>query len=541
MKKLTDDVIRTIEQRMFNLKGKAAKAMATQLAAIFDVDITRIYHYSKDVRPQRKTRADKNIFRGFASDEELLKDVLALTIKGDFDAEHITRLIKHNKGIDVPAATIRNVLRKFRQSRRENKLNLKPYRSWEAEYPNQLHQIDTTVSQQFYLATDGSFGYDEYYYKNKDTGKKPRLVLFQLVDDHSRVKFAMFVLNNNAHAWLHALYHAWRKKPDWPFYGIPEILYSDNDSVIKSKVFKQTMRYLGRGAGMPEGIKVLSHDVGNSQAKGKVEGGFKLLQEFEKITKVCKFSSLEEANAALWDFLYGYNCRRHSTTKEMPFARWLRVSQDRLVNMPDPELFNRLQYTFVQRQLRRDVTISLNGKVWQLPQKRPFVNFVGKYIDIACSPYDDRKIYVILENKDYEIEHADKSVHPVGEFKRPEASIMEQIREEIEDRSLPDWEYSGFYQDMYGKDFIKREGQEFDAENSGAAANPVMRNRIWFTTRLQELLILDPEHPPSADERAFIDRVFGAAEELPEAELNAVISKIQSGEISLGLGNAGVA
>ncbi|NIR47080.1 hypothetical protein GWO43_01165, partial [candidate division KSB1 bacterium] len=54
MRRLSKDAIAEIKQRMSGLTGNRAKQMARRLAEDFDVDITRIYHHSRDVRRRRE-------------------------------------------------------------------------------------------------------------------------------------------------------------------------------------------------------------------------------------------------------------------------------------------------------------------------------------------------------------------------------------------------------------------------------------------------------------------------------------------------------
>lgn len=530
--RLSDAQIEEIKRSMMGLSGKAASETAALLAKQFGCDRGRIYHHSRDVRPKRASRSDKG---KVSIPDEVLENMMSLTVKNDHAAPYLCRIVKANLGIDVPPSTYNRILRNRRMSRRENQLNLHPYRSWEAEYPNQLHQIDTTVAEQFYLDNSGAFQYDPLYYKNKREGKRPRLHIFSLVDDYSRVHFAMFMLGNNAGAWIDCIIEAWRKKDDlgWPFYGPPEIIYSDNDSVIKSNMFRAAMKSIGQGMGLKEGIQIKSHEVGNSQGKGKVENPFRVLAEFQKVTKIEKFKSVEEANHALWDFLYWKNSRRHTTTGEPPFQRWLRIDSNRVFRMPDKDILDRLKRKSTERLLSNRLTISIHGKEWQLPMTLPYTQLIGKKILIAYSDYQDDRIWILHDRTETEIVHKAPKVHPANEYRKIEDPPFVKEREALKAKDFPDWRFHGFNKDLDPKYYIPKEGQDLAVENieSPLATQGTVRSKVWFINRLVDEFLI--ESPPSAEETAFVSHVFGEKDDMLEKELEDLICRIRNGEITI--------
>ncbi len=527
--KLTKDDIRDIKSLMFGLSGRQARAMAERLAVEYGVDVSRIYYYSRDVRPKRDERSDKGKFK--TVDEDSLRKLLVYTVQHDFSATHLAEVAEAN-GVRIHPATYNRILRQINLSRRMNKVNTRPWTSWEAKYPNQLHQIDSTVAQQFYLDDDGSIGYElpMLRNKNKPGNRKPRLHLISVIDDYSRSLYARFTLGNHTSAWMDTLYRAWSKKdtPAFPFYGIPKILYSDNDSVIKSRRFKTAMEKLD--------VILISHAVGNSQAKGKVENSFKLLQEFEKVTKIKRFKSLEEANEALFDFLIGRNSRIHSTTKKAPFARWLEIDPEKLRNTPSEEIFNLLHLDFTTRLVHGDLHIEMFGKKFYLPRKVPFINYVARKVEVCWYPRDEERIFVILEGKEYEIQYQEAPMLGVGQA--PLALNTElpehlKLKEEIEQAETPDWKLTGFYEEKYGKLWMEKEGKEFDESKitGKVAVGERMRSKLWFMNQLQKEFLI--ETPPSPEEKAWIDSIFEGLEEMEESKLNQIIKQVRDGDIEI--------
>src|SRR5258706_12896315 len=169
---------------------------------------------------------------------------------------------------------------------------LRPYRSFEAPRGNFLHHYDPTVAEAFYANDDGTIGREEKHqrYKNKPGNRKPRLILYSLVDDHSRLLFARFYFSENTLNLLDFCFRAWSKKDDrrMPFFGIPDNLYADSGAPLKSTKFTNAAKVLG--------VKITettpSHATEFGQRKnGKAERTFGegLLGEFMKITTVFKF------------------------------------------------------------------------------------------------------------------------------------------------------------------------------------------------------------------------------------------------------------
>ena len=81
-------------------------------------------------------------------------------------------------------------------------------------------------------------------------GRAPTLMLFSVVDDRSGVAYQEYHCvygEKHVEAALRFLFNAMAPKPmdDFPFHGIPSMMYLDNGPVAKSHVFQQVMRYLG--------------------------------------------------------------------------------------------------------------------------------------------------------------------------------------------------------------------------------------------------------------------------------------------------------
>jgi len=516
MRRIDKHDVQEIRSRCIDTKlsGGPFRKTAKKLARDFNVDISRIYHYTKDLRPERDKRADAGSRKAINEDD--YKTLAKLTLDYDFAATTLVRKGSLN-GIDFKAATFRRYLRDDRMSRKDLKLDLEPWRHWEAKYSNELHQMDTTVAQQFYLDDDGSFGYEKAWSvnKNRPGNRKPRLTLAQIKDDKSRVIYAEFISGNNTLAWMKFLYRGWRKKSGaFPFYGLPDKLYSDNDSVVKSTKFIYAMHRLQ--------VEVITHMPGKSRAKGKVESGFKILQEFEKITKIIKFKSIEEANGYLWNELLYWNNHDHGSTDEIPFVRWLANLDGAPRMVPDQQLYETLYLNFDKGLIYNNITIRKFGKTFQLPRKKPFINYVQQMVDIAWHPENEDKIWLILDNKDYEIDYAPVDVHEAGEFRAVQTPDYLKFRQQVKETDISHFDIT--LQETEFPDYQVPEGKVFK-DGQARPIDPMVSKFVAIGMLQDEDLFSKPVTPTQDD---LLEQLFAGRPEIPRSETELFIEKYKN-------------
>jgi hypothetical protein len=155
----------------------------------------------------------------------------------------------------------------------------------------------------------------------------PTLMLFSVVDDRSGVAYQEYhcVYGEDVEAALRFLFNAMAPKPmdNFPFHGIPSMIYLDNGPVAKSHVFQQVMRYLGVDvrAHMPQGKD--GRRV-TARSKGKVERPFRTVKEMhETLYHFHEPKDEAEANAWLMHFLVRYNGMQHRSEPHSRLDDWL--------------------------------------------------------------------------------------------------------------------------------------------------------------------------------------------------------------------------
>ncbi|HEX9080257.1 MAG TPA: hypothetical protein VF795_11760 [Desulfuromonadaceae bacterium] len=172
---------------------------------------------------------------------------------------------------DVPPGTFDRWLRKLglvqKKARKER---------FQALRPNQLHHIDASASDAFYIAAqlpDGDYllklhkGHKDY--KNKplfDSGNgKLQPWLYGYTDDYSGCWTARYVaaVAENALDNIDFLCWGWSPESGMPWFGLPERLMGDKGPMIRSKAIRE---FLGR-----TGIKVEKTMPGNKDEHGKIE------------------------------------------------------------------------------------------------------------------------------------------------------------------------------------------------------------------------------------------------------------------------------
>lgn len=110
---------------------------------------------------------------------------------------------------------------------------------------------------------------------------------------------------------------------DFPFQGIPQMLYMDNGPIARSQVFQKVMGYLGVEVRthMPQGKD--GRRV-TARSKGKVERPFRSVKEMhETLYHLHEPETEVEANAWLFRFLLHYNSLQHRSDPHSRMEDWV--------------------------------------------------------------------------------------------------------------------------------------------------------------------------------------------------------------------------
>lgn len=189
---------------------------------------------------------------------------------------------------------------------------------FEAEYSNQCWHFDLSSSDLKRLKNAVEL----------EPGRgKPLLMLYSAVDDRSGVAYQEYheVYGEDVGAALRFLFNAMsaKKVEEFPFQGIPGMIYLDNGPIAKSSVFQKVMSYLG--------VEVRTHMPQGkdgrritARSKGKVERPFRTVKEMhETLYHLHEPETIAEANSWLMRFLLHYNSQPHRREPHSRIDDWM--------------------------------------------------------------------------------------------------------------------------------------------------------------------------------------------------------------------------
>jgi putative transposase len=234
-----------------------------------------------------------------------------------------------------------------------------PTKAWESEAPNALWMAD---------CMDGPS------LKRDAKGSAQRSWLIATLDDHSRlIPHAQFYSQQKIRELLDCLRQAFARR------GLPDCLYTDQGKIFTGAQLKLVCANLG--------IRLLHARPYAAWSKGKIERFFRTLQEsflpelsFEPVT------DLEALNHRLWHWIENVYHRRVHTALggKSPLERFCSVRLRAL-----PENWQALFYERINRRVRLDATVSLEGRLWEVP-----VHLRGRAIELRRDPFEPMRIEV---------------------------------------------------------------------------------------------------------------------------------------------------
>lgn len=237
-------------------------------------------------------------------------------------------------------------------------------RAFEAAYPNEIWQCDVLHGPSA-RREDGSFR---------------KTYLFAIIDDHSRlVTHAAFFHNETFDSLKTTLREAVMKR------GLPRRFYVDNGACYRSSNLEFILASLG--------IALTHSRPYCPQGRGKIERFFRNVRQNFFPLHVPKPLTLVEMNERLEVWLDQYHETIHSTTKMTPYERFrkslscVRPAPDRIL-----DYFRHVE----RRKVRRDRTIQMFGKVYEVP-----LGLMDKTVELRFHPDHLEKIEVFHDSHSF--------------------------------------------------------------------------------------------------------------------------------------------
>jgi len=242
---------------------------------------------------------------------------------------------------------------------------------FEAQSPNELHQVDATGSRHFYpyksVGGEWILRVRQRQLRNKEKVEGQRVWCWGLVDDHSgfRVQRYCVAPGEAALDGVDFLRWAWMQNPDHaPFEGLPQRLYMDNGVLAKYLPFRAFCEEVG--------VDLKTHEPYRPQATGKVETGNKdLKKEFEgRFLRdpgwATREISLAELNQELAWFRQETNRTKHRRLPMNKEGAWMRLMVQGGPVRLTPESWERIFTQNIVRTLDDAGCFDLGGAAYQV-------------------------------------------------------------------------------------------------------------------------------------------------------------------------------
>lgn len=248
--------------------------------------------------------------------------------------------------------------------RRENR--------FEAEYPNQLHQVDASGSVHFYRPEmkggEWVVRVRPRPLKNKEKVERLRVWVWGMTDDFSGTRVCRYIVapGESARDGIEFLQWAWEKNPAHaPFEGLPDILYMDNGVLAKHHAVQHFCKEIG--------VNLTTHEAYRPQATGKVETGWQdQWLRFESLFlrypdwRTMEIS-LTELNQEFYWFRRESNQRNHRRLPLTKETAWLKIMERGGPVSIEPGSWSRIFRRF-ERTLDAAGCFDLEGTPYQVKE-----------------------------------------------------------------------------------------------------------------------------------------------------------------------------
>lgn len=288
---------------------------------------------------------------------------------------------------------------------------------FEAAYSNQCWQLDITPSEVHHLLS-----------QHPDDPR--RLMIYSVIDDKSGLIYSRYYLaeGEDTLTALDFLYHAFSKMAnDEPeLYGIPDFIYTDNASFVKSRLFMRVMTKLG--------IQVLTHlprgkggRKTTARAKGKAE---RLHRSIKSMVEPCyQFelpNDLDHGNGCLRHFSVEMAHKKHRSQNLTRYQVW-KTNLPAHVNLSicSYEHYGLLLREPVARQVKSDATVQFNAIHYQLSPQ-----FAGEEVTLLLS-LDKTSIAIEYRDEEYGPFFPIEAPTPFGEYSHHKKSEKERAADNV--------------------------------------------------------------------------------------------------------------
>lgn len=319
-----------------------------------------------------------------------------------------------------------------------------PATAQKSAHPNDVWQIDASISTLFYVPESGLADMSPAeFYKNKPGNfekiKRQRLTRYVITDHCSGAIFVHYVAGGESIVNMtDALLRAIVERPKQMLYGAPFHLMMDPGSAGESGPFKSLLRRLL--------IEPVTNAAGNPRAKGQVENAHNIVEcSFESGFKLVHVPNIDWINeqAARWMRWFN-NTRTHSRHGLTRAQKWMEITAEQLRVLDasiDPRM---LAYGKQEtRVVNGYCNIEFKGNSYRVGHV-PGV-MIDEQLNVAVNPFEPNSLFaVVLDAERNEqlipLPRVEKdehgfdvdAAHIAREYKAPADTVIDTNRKLIE-------------------------------------------------------------------------------------------------------------
>lgn len=444
-KEIPAEALINLRERLALLPSRSPnrKIILSKVASLYGVSASSIYRKLREFQtPKAIYRKDKGKPRSIPEDQlhrycEIIAAFKIRTMNKQgrhMSTQTIIRLLEEqgvqtNDGFVKPApgllkkATVNRYLKQWNLGL--DQLSRQPAAiRFEAQHSNDCWHFDLSPSDLKKVAHPAAENIDP------DKGH-PVLMLYSVVDDKSGVAYHEYhgVYGEDVEAALRFLFNAMSLKSDsdFPFQGIPKIIYADNGPVSRSLIFRRVLDLLG--------IELRTHMPKDSdgrrvtaRSKGKVERPFRTVKEmFETLFHLQKPETEKEANEGLLKYLQLYNSRPHRSENHSRMEDWLEnLPKGGFRQMCNWERFCTFAREPERRKVGIDARVSIDGVSYEVD-----LNLVGETVMLWWGLFDN-ELYVELDDKSYGPYQPVGGPIPLNHYRKPKKTATQKRADRIE-------------------------------------------------------------------------------------------------------------
>ena len=426
-----------IRKSISNCKfGQLIPQEIQRLADYYGVKPRYIYKLTQDIRPQRNRRSDHgNRKLKFGKDTNL--DLAAgLVLQYNLNpSDAMLQMAAEGYALNIRLQTFQKYLREHKLNKKHRQKSHRAYRRFEAKEPAEAYQFDISGYKMRWLdlTTRKIIKLSPLEVSKNHPQSNKNLVdiwRFAITDDYSRYTYWQYYACNKPNG-THVTDFLLRAYSEL---GVPKLLYTDNDSIIKFGRTKRANLILSKALEKLGGYQIKHHMPGNAAATGKIESRHQVIEGFERVTGIF----LDKGGLLTIDALNNrfavnaaqlYNRRVHRDTGETPESRWFgKISSIRKIDYK--LLKSALMSDEFSVVVRGDLSLSIKGNQYQLPtsDKYQFARLIGERVTLIFP--DELDFYTLIDRHGdaFYIDKTEQRADIAGEYRQTAESADIKLR-----------------------------------------------------------------------------------------------------------------